>query len=56
MARSAIRFGNEIEKLASLGPLLWQKGRRDFKIDFLESRHRGEPRIMSRAGAGVQVT
>jgi hypothetical protein len=34
MARSAILLGNEIDKLASFGLPLWQRGWGDFKIDF----------------------
>jgi len=37
MARGAILLGNEIDKLSSLGLPLWQRGRGDFKIDFLGS-------------------
>jgi len=37
MLRSNILLGNEIDKLASLGLSLLQRGRGDFKIDFIGS-------------------
>ena len=37
MLRSDILLGNEIDKLASLGLPLLQRGRGDFKINLIES-------------------
>jgi len=38
MARSVTLLGTEIDEFASLNLPLWQRGRGDFKIDFLSSK------------------